>query len=197
MPKPIPTRECLKRYCPELARMVASTSWLPNPDVVRAVNRAVFPTVRGKPLYKVIDDKMYDTNMSAMWALFWTHDIKGENHSGWTIAHVWAESKDKDSYTHPANLALIPEPFAQLTDKEGPLSAYLRYHAFITYDWKPAEKEDKPAIKIDKPHGYDDIKWRYLQPVDDPLALVRSQVNSRDNKRLRLLRPIMERGGTI
>jgi hypothetical protein len=42
-----------------------------------------------------------------------------------------------EAYTHLANLAMVPEPFASLTDKNGPLTVFLRWHAWEVYGWKP------------------------------------------------------------
>jgi hypothetical protein len=135
---------------------------------------------------------MFDDNTTPEWALFWAHDLQGERPPGWTIAHVWPTSGDIDSYTHLANIAMVPEPFAGLTDKNGPLTAFLRWHAWQVYEWKP-KAEAKPM----KPDGYDEIEWRYLEFVDDPKALIRRRFEKRDNQRTRILRPIMRKRGML
>jgi len=191
----VPDVECLDEYFMTLAQIVAKTSWLPDPSVVQAINRAVFPTKRDNSnLYKTFNNNqgkavgMYDDNVTPEWAIFWAHDLKGTRPKGWTIAHVWPTSNDVNAYTHIANLLMVSEPFASLTDKKGPLTDFLRWHAWHVYKWKP-EGEALP----NKPDGYDNIKWRYLDKVNDPKALIRYRFNKRDNKRTRVLKPIMER----
>jgi len=196
----IPPLEPLDEYFPALVRMVAKTSWFPNPTVVARLGRAVFPTSRsksGRPRLTHIGENgsvvgMYDDNATPEWALFWVHGLRGSRPKGWTIAHVWPASDDIESYTHLANLALVPEPFASLTDKHGPLTGFLRWHAWHIYGWKP-NRETDPT----KPDGYDEIAWQYLEAVDDPKALIRQRLAEVDNQRARILRPIMEQRGMI
>jgi len=112
-------------------------SWLPNRNVVEAIEAAVFPTSRYKANHKRFSHigkdgvavGMYDENPTPEWALFWSHGLEGTRPQGGTVSHVWPTSSDVDCYTHVANLALVPEPFANLTDKNGPLTAFLRWHA--------------------------------------------------------------------
>jgi hypothetical protein len=96
---------------------------------------------------------MYDDNATPEWALFWSHGLRGTRPKGWTIAHVWPTSDHIDSFTHIANLAMAPEAFASLTYKKGPLTAYLRWHAWQVYRWKPKQESD-PV----RPNGYDEIE---------------------------------------
>lgn len=131
---------------------------------------------------------MYDDNATPEWALFWSHNLSGTRPKGWTVAHVWPASENIDAYTHPANLALVPESLASLTDKEGPLTRFLRYHAFQVYS--PLKFAD--AEQPDKPEGYEEIKWRYLEPEADPVNAIQKEFNSRNNQRTRILRPFME-----
>lgn len=191
----IPEPDCLDEYVPALASMVAETTWLPHPATVKALGGAVFPTARARKLHprlSVIEENgdvvgMYDDNATAEWAVFWTHGIRGTRPKGWTIAHVWSDCDSMHSYSHLANLAMVREPLASLTDKDGPLTAFLRWHAWNVYGWKP-ETENDPR----KPNGYDSIVWRYLQRVDDPKALIRMRLNEAKNQRAEILRPIME-----
>ena len=157
---------------------------------------ALFPTSRYKserPRFSLVAENsgvvgMYDDNATPEWAVFWSHGLRGTRPKGWTIAHVWPSSDDIGSYTHLANLAMVREPFASLTDKDGPLTGFLRWHAWNVYHWKP-EREAVPA----KPDGYGVIEWRYLGAVVDPKALIRQRLAAADNHRTRILRPIMER----
>ncbi len=192
----IPDVEDLNRYSLRLASMVAETSWLPNPNTVDAFQGAVFPTSRykrGHERFSTIKEDgvpigMYDDNATPEWAMFWAHGLTGTREKGWTIAHVWPASNDINSYTHIANLAIVPEPFASLTDKIGPLTAFLRWHAWNAYRWKPA-RETNPT----RPDGYDQVKWRYLPYESEPRELIRNRFYQLNNERTRTLRQIMER----
>jgi hypothetical protein len=178
-----------------LANMVAMTSWLPHPKTVRALDRAVFPTVRarkGFPRCSPVLDKsepigMYDDNATPTWTLLWSHNITGRQR-GWNVAHVWAETDCIHSFTHLANLALIPECFGTLTDKTGPLTTFLRWHAWQVYQWKPV-RQAEPT----KPEGYDSITWRYLEHLPDPKGLILQQLKKRNSQRTRMLLPLIER----
>jgi len=193
---PIPAVELLHQHRPALAEMVANTSWLPNQTAITHLGRAVFPTSRAKakhPRFSLIEENgavvgMYDDNATPEWALFWAHGLQGTRPKGWTVAHVWSASDDIKAYTHVANLALIPEPLASLTDKNGPLTGYLRWHSWEVYGWKP-DRAAEPA----KPADYDQVKdkWRYLAAIEDPQAWIRQRFNMLDNQRTRILRPIM------
>jgi hypothetical protein len=190
-----PDPDPLDDYAACLARMVAATSWFPHPDVVRSLGGAVFPTLRSSArhprlsIYKVAGKPvgMFDDNTTPAWALAWSHDLAGTRPKGWMIAHVWARRDDIRSYTHLANLAMVREPFGCLTDKDGPLTGFLRWHASETYGWIPAG-ESEPT----KPNGYDGIEWRYLEKVVDPKAIFRQRLSKANNQRTRILRPIMQ-----
>src|SRR5262249_1332740 len=126
------------------------------------------------------------------WALFWSHRLKGSRPKGWTIAHVWPESADMACYTHIANLALVPECFSSLTDKTGPLTGYLRWHAKAVYDWKPNSRQGP-----EKPAGYDEVLWRYLPYSTSPKEAIRQRLVSANNQRAKILRALLgvEAGG--
>jgi hypothetical protein len=196
----LPRLARLDDYFPSLCRMVAETSWLPHPDTVRAMGRAVFPTSRARkdhPRFEPIlhDGRkigMYDDNTTPTWALLWTHGIVGGSRTGWAFAHVWTASDDVNSYTHPANLAMVPECLASLTDKSGPLTAYLRWHAWTSYGWKPDH-----VAQPDMPTGFTDLEWRYFAKFDEPRSFIARRIAKLDNARIRFLRPIMQELGTL
>lgn len=152
-----------------LAQIVAKTSWLPHPDIVSQFSSALFPTIRRdndaqiRRRERVMSGEsaigMFDNNRTPKLALAWTHGIEGAT-TGWTIAHVWPSSKQISAYTHLANLALIPEALSTTTDKNGPLTNYLRWHSWEKYRWRPSN-EPEPT----EPPGYKEISWRYLQPT--------------------------------
>ena len=196
----IPPLESLNKYFPSLARMVAETSWLPHPDTVSALGRAAFPTSRARRLHPRFSEiskngapiGMYDDNMTPRWAILWAHGIIGGKSKGWAFAHVWPVSDDVNSYTHLANLAMVPECFASLTDKQGPLAVFLRWHSWSVYGWKPTSEQDP-----EKPENYEQISWRYLDKFDDPRGFIRRRVLQLKNKRVVTLRSIMERLGML
>jgi hypothetical protein len=183
----------LRELYPSLARMVTQTSWLPHPGTVAAMGGAVFPTARARrknPRFDHIFDNgrkigMYDDNTTPTWAIRWTHEIVGSR-KGWAVAHVWSVCDDIKSYTHLANLVIVPECFASLTDKVGPLTGFLRWHAWVEYGWKP-EKEEPPS----QPQGYEGLTWQYLEEIDSPKQFVHRRLTELDNDRTRILRPLM------
>jgi hypothetical protein len=192
MPR-LPELNVPAEYCVTLAQMVADTSWLPHPNTVKGLGGAAFPTVRARKnhprLTHVLENGqpigMYDDNATPAWTLLWSHEVKGRR-KGWTVAHVWAETDCIDSFTQLANLALIPECFGSLTDKTGPLTNFLRWHAWQAYQWKPAQHAEPT-----KPDGYDSITWRYFEYVPDPKALILQRLKKLNNQRTRVLLPLM------
>ena len=192
---PMPPLQDLQEHILGLANMVASCSYLPNKDVVSQWESSVFPTTRNnRKVYQVFQNKdgvrgMYDDNTTPRWALLWAHGIPLVAHQkGWVTAHVWPVSNDINAYTHLANLMLVPECFGSLTDKEGPLTTFIRWHTWSCYAWKP-EGVDEPK----KPEHYDNICWQYFQQEEKSQAFVSRRVQSLDNERIRVLRPLMNR----
>ena len=189
----IPSLEPLDQYYPYICKMVAETSWLPHPDTVRALGRAVFPTSRARKqhprLQNILENEkpigMYDDNTTPTWAILWAHGLRGGSRTGWEFAHVWNVSDDIDSYTHLANLAMIPECFASLTDKTGPLTRYLKWHAWTIYGWKPGH-----AVPPEAPEDYGKILWRYLPKIDAPVTFIRTRFDKLDNERTRILKAL-------
>lgn len=168
---------------------------MPHPEVVAEIGGPVFPTIRAGNNSQRMETGtvngqkiMYDDNMTPRWALLWAHGFPSTGHpKGWTFAHVWSRSKDPDAYTNLANLVLMPEAFASLSDKEGPLTQYFRFHAQTVYGWSPAGTEEVP-----EPDGFAQIEWRYLDPIPDPLGFVSGRVQELDNQRVVVLREIMK-----
>jgi hypothetical protein len=166
---------------------------MPNPDVVKLLPNAVFPTVRGSRENRMKlgtengQPVMIDDNVTPRWALLWSHGISSAHHlSGWMFAHVWAYPKRVDAYTNLANLCMMPEYFGSLSDKKGPLCSYLRYHAWNCYHWHP---ESEPPSK---PEGYDTLQWRYLNSFEKPRDFITERIASLDNQRVKVMRGLME-----
>jgi len=99
---PLPRIQCesLEEYVPFLVRMVAKTSWLPNPETVLSLKRAAFPTARARKLRprfsRIVENDeaigMYDDNTTPRWAIRWAHGIPGKGPQGFGYAHVWQAS---------------------------------------------------------------------------------------------------------
>lgn len=194
-PKPvIPTK-----YHIVLAQIVAETSWLPDPAVVRVFPGPVFPTIRKKKDAEIgtsVTDAsgvligMYDNNTTPKLAIGWTHGLASST-KGWTIAHIWPSSEDVNSYTNLANLALVPEALSTTTDKDGPLTSYLRWHAWEKYGWHPTGT----PVPDKKPAGYSAIPWRYLKGLPHPKEAVQEKLESITGQKLINLRKIMREPG--
>ncbi|WP_137113372.1 hypothetical protein [Mesorhizobium sp. GR13] len=163
---------------------------LPHPEVVERCGGAIFPTIRDQRRRGTLNADlklMFDDNVTPRWAMFWAHGMPQTHHPrGWTIAHVWKATKDSAAYTHLANLCLMPECLGSLSDKDGPLSRFLEYHAWSVYGWRP-EHTNSP----DKPAGYDDVTWVYLGSYPEPLEFVRDRITTLNNQRVAILRQLM------
>jgi hypothetical protein len=170
---------------------------LPDAATVKKFNKAVFPTVRkfskratmgpprGKPAF------MYDDNTTPRWALLWSHVtcVKTNDLVGWRIAHVWEKCDQVACYTRLENLVLVPAAYAGLTDHDGPLAPYLRYHAYNHYGWRP---EDEEAPK--EPAEYQKFleKCKYLFGRPDAPEFVLKSLQKSQSKRAELLRKFIK-----
>lgn len=164
-----------------LVKIAASNILLPHPGVVEQFEGAIWPVIRdGAKRYTVNDEKtlVFDDNMLARWALLWSHGFTQTGFpKGWTLAHVWADSKEVTSFTSLPNLALMPEYFGSMSDKNGPLAAALQWHSFSIFGWKP---KDFPMPE--KPYGFENIAWKYLPFQDDAAALVSATLAKSNSK---------------
>ena len=167
-PNTLPRNDYTSKEARAIALMAAQFCRLPDCDTVKTFGKAVFQTQRKTAQRgSLIIDKsnkeigMYDDNTTPRWALCWSHGIPGGDKAlkGWHVAHVWNKCNNVHCYTRLENLLLVPAAYAGLTDDDGPLTPYLRYHAFTAYSWKP---KGKPAPK--KPPEYQKFasKWRCL-----------------------------------
>ena len=176
----------------ELCSIVVRHCWFPNPDVVKRLRGAVFPVIRDTGRRMTIGTTengrriMYDDNTTPRWALLWSHGCRKTDHpKGWTFAHVWQQAKNPDAYTHVANLVLMPECFASLSDKLGPLVPVLQHHAETVYGWRPVGENH-----VEAPTGYDALEWNYLDGHPDPRGFILGQLTRLQNERVKLLREL-------
>lgn len=164
----------LDEYAFDLARVVARTSLLPNPEVVRACPSPIFPSIRanralgsrGTIATVGAERLMLDDNTTPRWALLVAHGFGPSLPSksrGWSLAHVWSRAQCPASYTHLANLALVPAPLSTLTDGTSPVASYIRYHAYSTYGWHPHD-EEAPR----EPPAFNEVDWNYMTYSGSP-----------------------------
>lgn len=176
-----------------LAEITIRYCKFPHPDVVSRLGKAVFPVIRNtKKRLKTefLDGRelMFDDNTTPRWSLLWSHGYEQTGlPKGFTCAHVWSMSKDPETYTHIANLFITRECFASLSDKEGPLVPYLRYHAKKVYGWQP-----NGTSTLDKPCGYNDFEWNYFNPIDSPHDHIRRRLARSKSERARNLLELIQ-----
>ena len=183
-----------------IALRAARLCLLPDKTTVGQFQKAVFPTKRKTALRgSLIIDKsnkeigMWDDNTTPRWALRWSHGIPGGDKSlnGWRVAHVWNDCNKLDCYTRLENLLLVPAAYAGLTDDDGPLAPYLRYHAFAAYEeWHPECKQ-----RPEKPYDYDSFSnaWQYLDAEDgNACERVLIQLRESQSERAEVLRKFID-----
>jgi hypothetical protein len=188
----LPALPNLADHVEALVSMMAACCRLPHPQVVERMGGAVFPSIRDQRNRISVERRdgrvlFLDDNTTPRWAVLWSHGIATSAHPrGWTFAHVWSRSKDPCAYTHLANLLMMPESLASLSDKDGPFAPFLRYHAQQIYGWVPEGTEH-----LTKPHGFEHIRWNYFENFDSPREFVAERVRDLNNQRVNLLRPLM------
>ena len=183
-----------------IALMAAQFCRLPDCDTVKTFGKAVFPTQRKTAQRgSLIIDKsnkeigMYDDNTTPRWALCWSHGIIGGDKAlkGWHVAHVWNKCNNVHCYTRLENLLLVPAAYAGLTDDDGPLAPYLRYHAFKVYRWRP---KGRPAPKMPSEYEKFASKWRYLSAEPgDARERVLARLKEGRGQRAKVLRKFIRR----
>lgn len=169
---------------------------LPDPATVAVLGRALFPTIRASRANRRFGTTtvngttvMFDDNTTPRWALLWSHGHPMTSQPrGWTVAHVWPNTQDPHAYTHPANLLLVAEPLAGLTDKDAPLARHLRYHASHVYGWRPHDTPE-PC----RPEDHNEDGWRYLDGIKAPDDHIQQRIAALDNERLRIMRRLTPR----
>ena len=80
---------------------------------------------------------------------------------------------------------MMPEYFGSLSDKQGPLCSYFKYHAWKNYGWCPS------GAAPQEPEGYASLEWRYLPAIDNPHEFIEQRMKVLDNQRVRMLNELM------
>jgi hypothetical protein len=144
-----------------VAQAIASLTLFTHPETVAQTDgRALFPTIRGSPgtygsFGHAADGRpvLLDDNKSAVDAFRWSNQLPSRSRETQTN-HVWADSRDPDSYTALANLCLTPAFLAKLTDTNAEIKALLAYRSWDLFGWRPTS-QDVP----ERPAGYSVLEW--------------------------------------
>lgn len=137
----------------DLPALVAATSIWASPDIVqplRAIHpdAAVCPDVRrykrpqGEVRRKKGDDgATLDDNTTANRIAKQAMGLTGLA-KGFAVCHIWPDTcYDVRYHTSLANLILLPQALATLSDHDPTVVAALQYRAFELYGWHPRERE--------------------------------------------------------
>lgn len=163
---------------------------MPHPNVVEALGAPVFQSIRDQKNRLTIGEiagqtVLLDDNVTPRWAILWAHCIKNTEHlKGWTFAHIWGQPKNPNAYTHLANLCMMPEFFGSLSDKNGPLCDYLKFHSWSRYGWSP---DGSAPIE---PPNFQSVQWQYLRDFPRPKDFIAERLGALDNQRVNLLREV-------
>lgn len=169
--------EVLKRagYDSILQAMAAHTVFLDPQTVSQTNGKAMFPVVRDPNRRGVIDltnGVMYDDNNSPTLTFLWAaQKIKGRDVQ---FNHVWADAKNRDTYTALWNLCVTPAFLAKTTDGSNHPEVIdaLKCRSFELFGNVPnGLSTPKP------PPGYDALKWQDSPPpVNDLEAVFRDRL---------------------
>lgn len=106
---------------------------------------------------------------------------------GFAVCHIWPKTcYDERYHTMPANLVLLPQELAGLTDHNRAVEQCLKYRAWELYDWYP-----DGLTQPEKPTNYPD-NWR--EPVPRPILTklpITSPSSSDQNGQSRDVLPIV------
>lgn len=173
----------------DLPKLVSGCAyWCP---VNAAPTKAVHPNIRrarsGEARGTVTSEGIrLDDNTFANKALKAKVSHLGE-FKGFAVCHIWPKTcYDERYHTMPANLILLPQELAGLTDHNRAIEHCLQYRAWELYSWYP-EGQTQPV----KPINYPD-NWR--EPVSKPTSTEPSSskpLSSDENRLVRVILPIL------
>ncbi len=153
-----------------LALLVADTSFWVSPDIHRQLleengnNTAAIDCVRrarnGEKRRTVVEGNIkLDDNSFANRVLKSALGFSSKQLIGFAVCHIWPDTcYDVRYHTAIANLVLMPNALAGLSDHHPGIQAALQYHAYKIYDWHP-EGEKEP----ENPDNYPE-NWQVPEP---------------------------------
>lgn len=156
-----------------IAQAVASLALFSHPATVRQTDgKAIFHTIRDQRHVGErgqIDGRsvLLDDNKSPTDAFLWANGLARRGRDV-QFNHVYAASRDPDSYTSLANICMTPAFIAKLTDTSASVRALLRFRSYQLYGWTP-KNVDPPA----RPEEYESLEWAAPLPaVSDIRAVI-------------------------
>lgn len=81
--------------------------------------------------------------------------VKMSGCKNYITCHIYDLPYEADAFSAVANIVLLPEIIAGLSDTCDDVKRLLRYRVFELYGWRPRNQKTAPK----KPEGYDKIKW--------------------------------------
>jgi hypothetical protein len=169
--------EVLKRagFDSILQAVAAHTVFLDSKTVSQTNGKAVFPVVRDPYRPGEIDlvkAVMFDNNTSPTRTFEWA--AQASKSRDVQFNHVWADAKNRDTYTALWNLCVTPAFLAKTTDGSNhpEVIEALKYRSFELFGFVPSGfSTPKPPL------GYDSLKWKDSPPaVDDLESLFRDRL---------------------
>lgn len=154
----------LSRYG-SVAQAVASLTLFSHPVTVhQADGKAIFRSIRDQ---RRVGERaeidgcpvLLDDNKSPTDAFLWANGLSRRGRDV-QFNHVYAASRDPDSYTSLANICMTPAFIAKLTDTSAAVRALLRFRSFQLYGWTPKDIEP-PA----RPDEYESLEWAAPLPA--------------------------------
>lgn len=167
-------REATVRHRIRLSVLVAETSLWANPEVHRLLiaengTGAYFPNMRryrggaGERRRQICGNDFLDDNTYANRAI--KQAIGMGKVVGFEACHIWPQScYDTNCHTVIANLVLVPQPLAGLSDHDPEIQAALQFRAYELYSWHPTQH-----ARPKKPEFYP-TTWREPMPFTPKAA---------------------------
>lgn len=158
-----------------LEAVAAHTIFLDAHTVAQTNGKALFPVVRDPNRPGAIDpvkEVMFDNNTSPTRTFEWA--AKASKSRDVQFNHVWADAKNKDTYTALWNLCVTPAFLAKTTDGSNhpEVVEALRYRSFDLYGYLPSG-----ATVPKRPLSYDLLNWKESPPaVEDLESVIRNRL---------------------
>lgn len=167
-----------------VAQAVASLTLFSHPATVRQTGgNAIFHSVRDQRRVGergLIDGRvvLLDDNKSPTDAFLWANGLTRRGRDV-QFNHVYAASRDPESYTALPNICMTPAFIAKLTDTSAAVRALLRFRSYLLYGWTPKDV-DPPA----RPEEYESLEWAAPLPaVPDVRAAIERAMSTKPKDR--------------